>query len=93
MNLPSGEEVIPVWLNDKYLLGLLLLQAVQLLSYFGKQIWNREAKRLDEIYEAVKHIPPMLKRLDVMEEKLSDVPTHEHVELAVLRKIHSKKDI
>ncbi len=66
--------------------------ALNLIVQLGAIILNRGKRDLEEIKAAVKHIPLLTERVEEMDEHLKkNVPTHEAVDLRILRFIHERR--
>lgn len=89
----GSDEITTVLMSDKLLGPFLLLNAVQLIVFLIKMVWSKEKKSLDEIKEAVKHIPMIIHKIETMDTHLkNNVPTRSEMELKVFRIIHGMKD-
>lgn len=79
-------------MSDKLLGPFLLVNLVQLAVWLIRSIWNTEKKKLDEIYQRVAEIPALVSKVNAMDEHLKEnVPSHDQVELKILRAINKDR--
>jgi len=88
---PVSDSVTTVLMSDKLLGPFLLLNAVQLLFFLLKSIFNSEKKRLEEIQKAVSHIPLLIERMEKLDSHVQkNVPTKDLVEVMIWKHMREK---
>lgn len=54
-------------------------------------MWNKEKKRLDEIYQLASQIPTLAEKIQAMDKHLKEnVPTHDQTELKIYRALKDR---
>lgn len=85
-------ELVTVLANDKLLGPLVLGVALNIILTLVKMIWSKERKDLEEIKAAVRHIPGLIDKVNLMDEHLKkNVPSHDAVELRIFRALKDHK--
>ncbi len=83
--------MITVLNNQNLLLFLIVGQAIQLIWWLIKSIWDSKAKKLEHIEKYVALIPQLLEKQERTEEYLKiHVPNHDAVELKIYRALKDK---
>lgn len=87
-------ELVTVLANDKLLGPLVLGVALNIILTLVKMIWNKEKKDLEEIKTAVRHIPGLIHKVELMDEHLKkNILTKDQTELLILRNTNSRERI
>ena len=89
--ITPNQDVTAVLMSDKLLGPFLLLNAIQLIFFLIKSIWNTEKKRLEEIQKAVAHIPAIVHKLDRLDDHvMRKVPTIDQTKLMIWEHVNDK---
>ena len=85
-------ELVTVLANDKLLGPLVLGVALNIILTLVKMIWNKEKKDLEEIKTAVRHIPGLIHKVELMDQHLkTNVPSYDAVELKIYRALKDRE--
>lgn len=86
--MTENPELTTVLMSDKLLGPFLLLNAIQLIFFLVKSIWNSEKKRLEEIQKAVAHIPQLIHKVEQLDDHVKrNVLTKDQTQLLVWKEL------
>lgn len=84
-------DVVGVLPDSKVLWAFIAVNAIQVVVWLAKSIWDDKTKQLREIRSAVDQIPALIHKIETMDRHLREnVPTRDQTELMIFRQMKDK---